>query len=101
MNRKLYIQKNKDGANWDEGTGVSSQGFHFPRSVLGVLVKRHPAGICFRTNISTVTFLNGELVFVYIRLEVRIPVTYPYLSHSTVVLKHITEWHFSWGPHYM
>lgn len=61
MNRKLYIQKNKEGSNWDQRNGISSQGFSFPNSIFGVLVKREQAAICFRANIFTVIFQNCEL----------------------------------------
>lgn len=60
MNRKLHIQKNR-GSNSDQGNSISSQGFGFPNSIWGVLVKTEQAGNYFRTSISTVIFQNSEL----------------------------------------
>lgn len=61
MNRKLYIRKNKEGSNGDQRNGISSQGFSFPNSILGVLIKTEQARICFRANIFTVISPNCEL----------------------------------------
>lgn len=58
--QKTPLQKNR-GSKSDQGNSISSQGFSFPNSILGVLVKTQQAGICFRTNISTVISQNSEL----------------------------------------
>lgn len=59
-------------------------GIQFPKFHFGVLVKRDQAGVCFRTNIPTAVSQTASGVFMYMRLEVLIPVTYPGVSHSAV-----------------
>lgn len=41
MDRKLYIQKNREASNWNQGNGISSQGFSFPNSISEVLVNNN------------------------------------------------------------